>query len=43
MAKPNCALVFKAGFFEDAFSGMEELANEGIVEPGLPFLDDGHF
>ena len=22
---------------------MEELANEGMVEPGLPFLDDGHF
>ena len=22
---------------------MEKLTNEGVVEPGLPFLDDGHF
>ena len=22
---------------------MKELANEGVVESGLPFLDDGHF
>ena len=22
---------------------MKELANEGVVESGLPFLNDGHF
>ena len=31
------------GFSENALLWVEELANEGIVEPGLPFLDEGHF
>jgi len=30
-------------FFKNDFLGMEELANERVVESGLPFLDDGHF
>jgi hypothetical protein len=30
-------------FLEDAFLGVKELANERIVESGLPFLNDGHF
>ena len=30
-------------FLEDAFLWVKELANEWIVESGLPFLNDGHF
>ena len=28
---------------ENAFPRVEELTYEGIIEPGLPFLNDGHF
>ena len=31
------------GFFENTFLGVEELANERIVESGLPLLNEGHF
>jgi hypothetical protein len=31
------------GFFEDALLWMEELTNEGMVEFGLPLLDQSHF
>ena len=31
------------GFFENTLLWVEELANEGIVESGLPFLNEGHF
>ena len=30
-------------FFENTLLWVEELANEGIVESGLPFLNEGHF
>ena len=29
-------------FLEYAFPGMEELTDEGVIEPGLPFLNYGH-
>ena len=31
------------GFFENTLLWVEELANEGIVESGLPLLNEGHF
>ena len=31
------------GLFEKTLLGMEELTKEGIVEFGLPLLDEGHF
>ena len=31
------------GFFENTLLWVEELANEGIVESGLPLLKEGHF
>jgi len=31
------------GFFEDTLLWVEELTGEGIVESGLPFLNEGHF
>ena len=31
------------GFFEDTLLWVEELTDEGIVESGLPFLNEGHF
>ena len=30
-------------FFENALSGMEKLANESVVQPRLPLLDEGEF
>ena len=31
------------GFLEDTLLWVEELTDEGIVESGLPFLNEGHF
>ena len=31
------------GFFEDTLLWVEELTYEGIVESGLPLLNEGHF
>ena len=31
------------GFFEDTLLWVEELTNEGVVESGLPLLDESHF
>ena len=38
VARPNCALVFTAGFLRITLSGMEKLTDERVVEPRLPFL-----
>ena len=41
--KRGQAKLSAGGFFEDTFLGIGELANERIVESGLPFLNGGHF
>ena len=40
--KAKLAVGVEKGFFENTPFGMEELANEWVVEFGLPFLDQGH-
>ena len=41
--KAELCVGIEEGFFEKAFLWMVELANEGIVQTGLPFLDEGYF
>ena len=41
--KAELCVGIEQGFFERAFLWMVELANEGIVQAGLPFLDEGYF
>ena len=41
--KAELCVGIEQGFFEKAFLWMVELANEGIVQTGLPFLDEGYF
>ena len=41
--KAKLCVGVKSGFSEDAFLGMKKLSNEGVVESGLPFLDEGQF
>ena len=43
VARPNCAFVFRAGFFKNALSWLEKLANEWVVQARLPFLNKGEF
>ena len=54
MTPIGCQSILKSGkaklgvgvhsrFFKDTFSGMEELANERVVEPRLPLLYEGEF
>ena len=42
VARPNFVGVEK-GFFENTLLWVEELTNEGIVESGLPLLNESHF
>ena len=41
--KAELCVGIEEGFFEKAFLWMVKLANEGIVQSGLPFLDEGYF
>ena len=41
--KAELCIGIEEGFFEKAFLWMVELANERIVQTGLPFLDEGCF
>ena len=41
--KAKLCIRIQKGFFEKTLLWMEKLANEGIVESRLPFLNEGHF
>ena len=41
--KAKLCVGIEEGFFEKAFLWMVKLANEGVVQSGLPFLDEGYF
>ena len=41
--KAKLCVGIQKGFFEKTLLWMEKLANEGIVESRLPFLNEGHF
>ena len=41
--KAKLCVGIEEGFFEKAFLGMVKLANEGVVQSWLPFLDEGYF
>ena len=41
--KAKLCIGIEKGFFEKTLLWMVELANEGIVQRGLPFLDEGYF
>ena len=41
--KAKLCIGIEKGFFEKTLLWMVELANERIVQTGLPFLNEGHF
>ena len=41
--KAKLCIGIEKGFFEKTLLWMVELANERIVQTGLPFLDEGYF
>ena len=41
--KAKLCVGIEEGFFEKAFLWMVKLANEGVVQSWLPFLDEGNF